>query len=258
MARTLRIFHVVIAFAFAVAGGLAHAVAQAPKFKEGERIEVDTGHIDVLHGGNPAFQSWEKGTIVKVNTGTAMNYVIQLDPLPGKLPKMHSIPIYDQDCCMRNGGGAAPVIHADKLHVDQYGTVLADRPLFDCANLKIQGKNGAPPPADLAKNLIRCIYEKPSPAGQDGATTMDITSMTIGAPHRWNRTEDMGQGNASTLVYPVHVKWNMKTFYRSRDVAVSDREATFTCFADTMNLWQCGHAAGPHRDGKTQEIVVSK
>ncbi|HEY6230811.1 MAG TPA: hypothetical protein VIW64_06090 [Pyrinomonadaceae bacterium] len=236
---------------------VSSAAAQQPKFKEGDRVEVDTTHVDVLHGGNPAFQSWSKGTISKVDT-TYHRYVIQLDPLPGKMPVMHSIPMYDQDCCIRAFGGAAPTVRTDKLRVDENNTVLADRELLDCENLKHTGRNGSPPPVDLAKKLIRCLYEKPSPVGQDGATTMDITEFTIGAPHRWNINEDMGQGNASTLVYPVHVKWNMKTFYRTREVAVTDKEEMFTCFADTTNLWQCGGAAGPHKDGKTQEIMVTK
>ena len=87
---------------------------------------------------------------------------------------------------------------------------------------------------------------------------MDITEFTIGAPHRWRLYEDMGQGTANTMVYPVHVKWNMKTFYRTRDVEVLGKEGTFTCFADATNLWQCGSAAGPRKDGTTQEIMVKK
>lgn len=87
---------------------------------------------------------------------------------------------------------------------------------------------------------------------------MDITEFTIGAPHHWNRNQDLGQGNAATLVYPIHVRWNQKTFYRTRNVQITDKEMTFTCFVDTTNLWQCGGATGLHKDGKTQEIVVQK
>ena len=146
----------------------------------------------------------------------------------------------------------------EKLRVDDNDTVLADRALTDCENFKHNGRNGSPPPADLAKKLIRCLYERPSPVGQDGATTMDIAAFTVGAPHRWNINEDMGQGKLDTLVYPVRVKWNMKTFYRTRNVLTTDKEAMFTCFVDTTNLWQCGSAAGSRKDGKTQEIVVKK
>jgi hypothetical protein len=154
------------------------------------------------------------------------------------------------------GGGAAPQIPTDKLRVDDNGTVLADRELLDCENLKHDGRNGAPPPVELARKLIRCLYERPSKPGMDGATTMDISSLTIGAPHRWTVYVDMGQGNASTLVYPVQVKWTMKTFYRRTNTLTTDKEGPFTCFADATNVWQCGSSTGSRKDGKIQEIVV--
>ena len=237
-----------------IASALA-AQAQQPKFKEGDRVEVDTTHVDVLHGGNPAFQSWSKGTITTVDT-TYQRYIIQLDPLPGKMPVMHSIPMYDQDSCIRAYGGAAPTIKSDILHVDEYGTVLADRALLDCDNLKHDGRNGQPLPVELAKKLIRCLYEKASPAGQDGATTMDIVEFNPGAARKWILYQDQGQGSLNTLVYPVHVKYNVKTFYRSRDLVTTGKEMTFTCFADNTNLWQCGFATGPNKEGKKEEILV--
>ena len=228
------------------------AAAQDPKYKVGDRVEFSENAACL--GAQYAIPS--KGTIVQVNAGTARNYVVQVDPLPGKAPRMVTRPIYSQECGFRPLGGAAPKILTDQLRVDGNGTVLADRALLDCANLPHSGRNGTPLPVDLAKKLIRCLYEKPSPVGQDGATTMDIVGFTTGAPHRWRTYIDQGQGALNTLVYPVHVKWNMKTFYRTRNVQVTGKESTFTCFADTMNLWQCGFASGPNQEGKSQEFVV--
>ena len=54
------------------------------------------------------------------------------------------------------------------------------------------------------------------------------------------------------------MKWNQKTFYRTRDVSITDKEGMFTCFVDNTGLWQCGSAAGPRKEGKTQEIRVTK
>ena len=230
--------------------------AQTPKYKEGDRVEVDITHVDVDHGGNPAYQRWKKGTVLQADMGTAKRYVIQLDPIPGQAPVIHTIPMYDENCCIRPFGGAAPKILTDKLRVDENGTVLADRELLDCDNLKHGGRNGSPPPPDLIKKLIRCLFEKPSPAGQDGATTMDITDFTIGSPHRWVTGIDSGQGTGNTMVYPVHVRWNKKRFLIDRNEQTTDAENTFTCFADADNLWQCGYAEGPHKDGKQQQIMV--
>lgn len=224
------------------------------KFSVNDRIEFSENNACL----GQQYSIPRKGTILEVNPGIERNYVILADPLPGQAPKQMTIPLARQECSMRLLGGAAPKFQVDKLRVDENDTVLADREVLDCENLKHAGRNGSPPPVELLKKLIRCLYEKPSPAGQDGATTMDMAEFTIGAPHRWRLYEDMGQGTANTLVYPVHVKWNMKTFYRTRNVEVTDKEGTFTCFADADNLWQCGSAAGPHKDGKTQEIMVKK
>jgi len=231
---------------------------EEPKYKEGDRVEFSENNACL----GTEYAIPRKGTIIKVVKGNYVfgawtgAYTIQEDPLPGKAPRTVSRPISSEKCGFRPLAGAAPKILTEKLRVDENNTVLADRELLDCENLKHSGRNGSPLPVELAKKLIRCLYEKPSPVGQDGATTMDITAFTVGAPHRWRTYIDIGQGTPNTLVYPVHVKWNMKTFYRSRNVQVTDKEATFTCFADATNLWQCGLASGPSKEGKTQEIVV--
>jgi hypothetical protein len=225
------------------------------KFKVNDRVEFSANNACL--GSQYAIPT--KGTIVEVNPGmTSRNYVILADPLPGQAPRRMTIPMAREECGMRALGGPAPKIQTDKLRVDENNTVLADRELLDCEHLKHDGRNGSPPPVELLKKLIRCLYEKPSPVGQDGATTMDITEFTVGAPHRWRLYEDMGQGTANTLVYPVRVKWNMKTFSRTTNVLVTGNEGTFSCFADATDLWQCGSVAGSRKDGKSQEIMVKK
>jgi hypothetical protein len=223
-----------------------------PKYKEGDRVEVDT-----IEASNPANAIWKKGTIVKVDTTSAVAYTVQVDPLPGQLPKMMTVPIRPYaEGWLRPLGGAAPQIQSDKLLVDDNGTVLADRKLLDCKNLKQPAAhNGPPPPADLAKDLIRCLYEKPSDPGADGATAMDITEFKPGAPHRWNKNEDSGAGGtASTMVYPFRVKWNQKTFYRRWNDVKSDNERVFTCYVD-VDKWFCGSAQFI-KDGDKKQIPV--
>lgn len=228
---------------------------QQMQFKTGDRVE-----FDVIMSNNPQNAIYKKGTITEVDAADK-SYVVEMDPLPGKLPQPYRIPVRDYGkhwIRPIQGADNAPKISIEKLRTDENNTVLADRPLFDCEHLNRSGKNGAPPSTELAKKFIRCLYEKPSEPGADGARTMDITSLTIGAPHKWRVYEDMGQGNAQTLVYPVQVKWNQKTFYRTRNILQTDNEGAFTCFVDNTNLWQCGHAAGVNKEGKTQEIAVQK
>lgn len=197
------------------------------QFKVGDRVQVSIS-------GLKDDQYYQPCTIIRDLQYNS--YGVGCDPWHGQPYKEYSV--LPKWVRVWANASAAPKIPTNKLRVDENDTVLADRELLDCENLKHNGRNGTPPPVELAKKLIRCLYERPSPVGQDGATTMDITGFTIGAPHRWRLNEDMGQGNAAKLVYSVHVKWNMKAFYRTRNVLVTDKEMMFTCFADTTNLWQ--------------------
>src|SRR5260370_33901478 len=160
MKRNYRALLIVAGLGVMLATASISVQAQEPKYKEGDRVEVEWTHA----GFNSPNATVVKGTIAKVDLryGNGM-YVIQLDPLPGKTPEMHQMPMDDQDCCLRPLGGAAPKIATEKLRVDENGTVLADRELLDCENLKHGGRNGSPPPVDLAKKLGRCLYQKPSP-----------------------------------------------------------------------------------------------
>lgn len=227
----------------------------AARFKVNDRVEFSQNAACL--GTQYAIPT--KGTIVEVNPGmTSRNYVILADPLPGQAPRRMMIPMAREECGMRALGGPAPKIQVDKLRVDENNTVLADRELLDCEHLQHNGRNGQPLPTELAKKLIRCLYEKPSPVGNDGATKMDIVEFTPGAPRKWILYQDQGQGTFNTIVYPVHVKYNLKTFNRTRNLETTGEEKTFTCFADKDNLWQCGFATGPNKEGKQQEIMVKK
>ncbi len=226
------------------------------QYKVGDRIEIDT-----MMSRNPQMSVYKKGTITAVDVKDK-SYIVSVDPLPGQLPQVYRMPVRDYGPHWIRpiaGGGshAAPHIASAKLRTDANGTVLANRPILDCVNLPHTGRNGAPPPASLATKLIRCLYEKPSSPGMDGATTMDVAGLTIGSPHRWRVYQDLGQGASNTLVYPAYVKWTMETFYRTRNELTTGREGTFTCFADTTNLWQCGSATGPRKAGTVQEILVT-
>lgn len=229
----------------------AQTQAPPPQYKVGDRVEVD-----VITQSNPANAKWQKGTVVKVDL-SAVCYVIQLDPLPGQLPKSMTLPIRDYAAkWIRAGGGATPQIQTDRLRVDDNGTVLADRDVLDCKNLKQpSARNGQPLPTELAKNLIRCLYEKPSAPGSDGATTMDVIEFKPGAPHRWVKNVDSGAGGTpDTLVYPVRVKWSQKTFYRTYNQLQTDNERVFTCYVD-VDKWYCGSAQFI-KDGDKKQIQV--
>lgn len=237
---------------------------QTPKFKVGDRVEVDTNMSTT-----PAYTSWKKGTVIQVITDTDKVYIVEVDPLPGKLPQSLRIPIrpYAEGWIKLLGGsatgggaanGGAPVIKTAALRVDDNNTVLADRELLDCANLKQpKARNGSPLPVDLAKKLIRCLYEMPSSIGSDGARTMDIVEFVPKGSRKWNLYEDRGAAaTANTLVFPVRVKWNQTTFYRSYNETETGNERIFTCFVDG-DKWYCGSAQFI-KDGEKKQIRVRR
>lgn len=241
-----------VSLALLLASSRATAQKPEPKYKVGDRVEVD-----IIEATDPARAIWKKGTVTKVELNS-MYYAIQLDPLPGQLPKTQTIPIrpYAEAWIHLIGGGAAPNIPTDTRRVDDNGTVLADRELLDCKNLKqARARNGSPLPVELAKKLIRCLYEKPSAPGMDGATTMEISEFRPTASRRWNPREDRGSAaTANTIVYPVRVKWTLKTFYRTYNEVLTDREQIFTCFVDG-DEWYCG-SAQLIKEGEKKQIQV--
>jgi hypothetical protein len=228
------------------------AAQPQPAFKAGDRVEVDT-----IEASSPSRAIWKKGVVLKVDL-TSMAYIIQLDPLPGQLPKTMAIPIRPYAAgWIHPAGGAAPHVAADRLRVDANGTVLADRPLLPCDQIvQPPARNGQPLPVALARTLIRCLYEKAPVPGSDGATTMDVVQFVPGPPHRWNKNVDSGAGGTiDTVVFPVRVTWNQKTFYRTYDETQTSNARVFTCYVD-VDKWFCGSAQFI-RDGAKRQIPVA-
>jgi len=233
------------------------ASAQKPKYKVGDRVEVD-----IIMSTTPAYAKWKKGTITRVDTSvSSMAYTVQIDPVPGHLPEEVHIPIrpYAEGWLRPLAGSAARQIQSDKLQVDDSNTVQADRELLDCKNLKAgPARNGQPPPTELIKKLIRCTFERPASPGQDGAQTMDIVGFVPAGSRRWIEREDSGMhATASTIVYMFHVKYDKKTFYRTTTETETGSERNFACYVDGSE-WYCGTAAGGVKDGAKKTIPVNR
>jgi hypothetical protein len=235
---------------------------QTTEFKAGDRVQVD---VLMISTSSPAeMQLWKDGTVTQVDRreGYRPVYVVQVDPLPGELPKVFRIPIKPnatERVWIRAGGGAAPNIPTDKLRVDENDTVLANREVLDCGHRdQPPARNGSPLPAEEAKKLIRCaLGEHPSPVGGQGATAVDISQFAIGAPRKWNLRTDTGAGGtADTIVYPVRVKYTTKSFYREQNKVTSDREQLFACHVD-VGRWICGPDQ-VLKEGEKVQIQVKK
>jgi hypothetical protein len=245
--------------------------AQQPKYKVGDRVEIDT-----LMSSDPRSATYKPGKIVAIDDANPADkaYIVVLDSKPS-LKMRYIIRDYTKhwirdiqggdvekpNAIKTNDRSTGPNAKAEsgKARVDGNNTLLADRELLECKNLKAgPARNGQPPPTELIKNLIRCTFERPASPGQDGARTMDIVGFTADGTRRWNRAEYQGMhATAATIVYIFHVKYNKKTFYRTTTETETGSERNFACYVDGTE-WYCGTAAGGVKDGEKKTIAVDR
>lgn len=227
---------------FAFAGNTV--VSAQERFKPGERVECDTLAIGTYY----------KGTVLpylaKDNPGLAKDAT-------GKFNYIHRVRL-DNEASLRPEGGmcftdrmrplagaAAAAPPVDKsvgpVTVDANNTLSADRPVIDCPTEQPKARNGSAPSAELLKKIVRCDKgEKAAQKGFDGAITVDVTALQIGAPRRWAPLEDSGDGKIGTTVYPVKVTYTQRTFYRTRTQVDENWIRIINFYVDSFGEWQSG------------------
>lgn len=222
---------------------LSFGVLAQEKFKPGERVECDTLGIG----------TFDKGTVLpylaKDNPGLAKD-------ASGKFNYIHRVRM-DNDPLRQEGGmcftdrmrvlagAAAAPPPADnsvgKATVDANNTLSADRAIIDCPVTQPKARNGSAPNAELLKKIVRCDKgEKAAQKGLDGAVTVDVTALQIGAPRRWAPLEDSGDGRIGTTVYPVRATYTVKTFYRGRTHVEENWIRTINFYVNSFGEWESG------------------
>ena len=102
-------------------------------------------------------------------------------------------------------------------------------------------ETGSAPSAELLKKIVRCDKgEKAAQKGLDGAITIDVTALQIGAPRRWAPLEDSGDGKIGTVVYPVKVTYTERTFYRTRTHVAENWIRIINFYVDSFGEWRSG------------------
>jgi hypothetical protein len=207
------------------------AVSGQEKFKPGERVECDTLGIG----------TFDKGTVLpylaKDNPGLAKDAT-------GKFHYIHRVRM-DNDTLRALAGAAAAPPPVDnsvgKATVDANNTLSADRAIIDCPVTQPKARNGSAPNAELLKKIVRCDKgEKAAQKGLDGAITVDVTALQIGAPRRWAPLEDSGDGRIGTTVYPVRATYTVKTFYRGRTHVEENWIRTINFYVNSFGEWESG------------------
>lgn len=227
------------------------------KFKPGDRVECDASGINY----------WLKGTVLPFEPND--NPGLEKDK-SGKYFYIHRVRL-DRDASTRPAGGLcftdrtrlltgadANVPAVDNsvgpVTVDENNTLSADRPILDCPVEQTKVRNGARPNAELLKKIVRCDKgEKPAEKGLDGAVTVDVTAIEIGAPRRWSPMEDSGDGKSGTTVYPIKVTYTVKTFYRTRTVVEENWVRIINFYVNSFGEWQSGSEL-PVKSPKLKDI----
>lgn len=181
------------------------------KFKVGDRVEVDKAAIN----------SWEKGTIMpflKNDLDNGSTYRVRIDGMARNGMYLEGIEIPPNRIRLINAPPWEPektAVTVGKVTVDTDNTLSADRPILQCPIQQSPVTNGAQPNTELFKKIIRCNKgEKAASKGYDGAVTIDVTSLQLGSPRKWQYGRDIG-GGPNVIVYPVKTTFTYKTFYRS-------------------------------------------
>ena len=224
---------------------LLHLSSSAQNYKVGDRVEA-----------KPYGTEWSKATVSKLimYNGEVAGIVVRMDNEKDdagnlreyttsayNLRHINDAPAQTTNTNPRqippNRPVPPPLVPGVRLRVDNNNTVLADRPLINCNGLQKRGRTGDRPDPQLITKLIRCIWEKPSMTGADGATTIDVAPLQIGQPRRWNVNVDEGNdGNANTIIYPVKTIYTMKVFWRTR-ITIQQFTGVFYCYVNTFGEW---------------------
>jgi len=210
------------------------------KYKPGDRVECNTiGSSDAKYE-----KYYEKGTVLPFREGDGPDgswYRVKADSnkVEYYCKIEHIRPIAaagpNQPNKIETTGGA------DKLEPKEAKDALAKREFVECPVKQKQVKNGSRPDAEVLKKIIRCAKrEKAVEEGDEGAVTVDISDIQIGASRPWSYRQDSGNGKPGTIVYPVKATYTVKTFYRTATEVEEGWIRILNFYVNAFGEWQIG------------------
>lgn len=114
----------------------------------------------------------------------------------------------------------------------------------------------ARPDVELFKLLLRCKKgEKGVPAGSEGAVTVSVSALQVGAPRPWSYRQDAGSGQEGTLVYPVKATYTVATHYRAATEVEEGWMRILNFYVDGFGEWQIG-SEEPVKSPSVQRVPV--
>lgn len=118
---------------------------------------------------------------------------------------------------------------------------VARAEILDCPVTQTAVAADAKPDVELFKQLVRCKKgEKGVPAGSEGAVTVEVSALKVGAPRPWSYRQDAGSGQEGTMVYPVKATYTVRTHYRAATEIEADWMRILNFYVDGFGEWQIG------------------
>ncbi len=103
-----------------------------------------------------------------------------------------------------------------------------------------------PPTREDIEKALKAMHEKPAQPGLDGAVTVEIKSVTIGASRKWHY-DDGGDGTPDTDLWSARVHLLIRTHYRTRTL-VWDWDEPYAVFRNGLGEWQVGITSGAKQE----------
>lgn len=214
-----------------------HTAMAQLKYKTGDRVECDTTETG---------KWWTKGTIMPFQKGDFGGgqepdgrwYHFKADYNGVEYPCKPAFirPLAEAKTTTKTKVQPKP----QNVETDEEDNTMPDTAL-ECPVEQKKVKNGAKIGAELAKKIIRCKKgEKAVEEGDEGAVTVEISAIQIGAARPWTYAQDSGNGKIGTLVYPVKATYTVKTHYRNATEVEEGWVRILNFYVNAFGEWEIG------------------
>lgn len=209
------------------------------KYKAGDRVECNT-----VGSSEPKYEKYfEKGTVLPFRDNDQPDgswYRVKADSnkVEYYCKIEHIRPIALANASQPN---KVETIGAADKRSTMGNETLVKGDFVECPVKQKQVKNGARPDGELFKKIILCKKgEKAVEEGDEGAVRVEISAIQIGASRPWRYSQDLGNGKAGTIVYPVKATYTVKTFYRTATEVEEGWVRILNFYVNAFGEWQIG------------------
>lgn len=233
------VFAAMAVFGFMLAGQLT-VLAQA-KYKPGDRVECNTiGSTAPQHE-----KYYEKGTVLAFRDNDQPDgswYRVKADSNKVEYYcRVEHIRPSAGGTQTKTGNNPANIVSSNAKPTDGETETSTGVDFVECPVKQKQVRNGSRPDTELFKKIIRCAKgEKAVEEGDEGAVKVEISAVQIGASRPWRYSQDLGNGQAGTVVYPVKATYTVKTFYRTATEVEEGWIRILNFYVNAFGEWQIG------------------